>query len=93
MQKNTESSLGEPGILFIEGGGPSIEVLVGGGGPSSTLRDERLVVGLRAGLVLYLLSVLGGRTGFTGEAGLGGGGGGGSGTEGGVGTGAVGGGQ
>ena len=91
MQKNTESSLGEPGILFIEGGGPSIEVLVGGGGPSSTLRDERLVVGLRAGLVLYLLSVLGGRTGFTGEVGLGGGGG--SGTEGGVGTGAEGGGQ
>ena len=83
LQKNTESSLGEPGILFREGGGPSRETLVVGGGPSSTLLGGNLDGGSGARLLLFLLLVERGRTGFIGEAGSGGGVGRGTGGEGG----------
>ena len=76
LQKNTESSLGEPGILFTEGGDPRREGLVFGGAPSNTLLGGKVL----------LLSVEGRIPGFR-EAGLGRGGGGS--TGGGVGTGAV----
>ena len=54
LQKNTESSLGEPGILFTEGGDPRREGLVFGGAPSSTLLGGKVL----------LLSVIGWDTRF-----------------------------
>ena len=39
LQKKTDSSFGDPGILLVEGGDPSRDLLLGGGEPNKVLLE------------------------------------------------------